>query len=75
MIKKKKRLDPNSPEATKLVVKFIKSMTREELAEFMTTYEPGVPHYWLGQPVEPITKEELLAAFSGEDSTPLPKAA
>lgn len=43
----------------------IATMTKEELAEKLTTYEPGVPHYWFGRPVEPITKEELLAYWNG----------
>lgn len=43
----------------------IATMSKEELAEKLTTYEPGVPHFWFGRPVEPITKEELLAYWNG----------
>lgn len=49
----------------------IKTMTREELAERMTAYEPGVPHYWFGRPVEPITKEELIAHWNGGPEPPI----
>jgi hypothetical protein len=40
--------------------------TKEEMAEKLTAYEPGVPHYWFGRPVAPITKEDLLAFWNGE---------
>lgn len=43
----------------------IETFSKEELAEKLTTYEPGVPHYWFGRPVEPLTKEELLAYWNG----------
>ena len=43
----------------------LETMSKEELAEKLTTYEPRVPHYWFGRPVEPLTKEELLAHWNG----------
>jgi len=52
-------------EALQMSLEQMKEMNREELAERLTTYEPGVPHYWFGRPVEPITKEELLAFWNG----------
>ena len=49
----------------------LKTMSKEELAERLTDYRPGVPHYWFGRPVEPITKEELLAYFNGGPEPPI----
>jgi hypothetical protein len=43
----------------------LESLSKEELAERLTTYEPGVPHYWFGRPVAPLTKEELLIHWNG----------
>ena len=40
-------------------------MTDEEVAEKLTAYKPGVPHRWFGRPVEPLTKEEVLAYMNG----------
>ena len=51
--------------APELLRRDIETLSKEEMAEKLTTYEPGVPHYWFGRPVEPITKEELLAFWSG----------
>ena len=50
----------------------IATMSKEELAEKLTTYEPGVPHYWFGRPVEPLTKEELLAHGNGGAESEIP---
>ena len=63
------RRDPNFNEglhkATQHFIEQIKTLSKEEMAEKLTTYEPGVPHYWFGRPVAPITKEELLAFWNG----------
>lgn len=58
-------------EALQMGLEDLKKLSKEELAEKLTTYEPGVPHYWFGRPVEPITKEELLAHFNGGPEPPL----
>lgn len=64
-----KRKARNFREAMRLAVEDIKhdveTLSKEELAERMTTYVPGVEHRWFGRPVEPITKEELLAYWNG----------
>lgn len=57
--------------STERFVEEVKSMSKEELAERLTTYEPGVPHFWFGRPVEPITKEELLAYWNGGPEPPI----
>lgn len=49
----------------------LKTMSKEELARRLTTYEPGIPHSWFGRPVEPITYEELLDHFNGGPEPPL----
>ena len=59
----------NFEEAKRLVPERLRnefaSHTKEEMAERLTAYEPGIPHTWFGRPVEPITKEELLAYWNG----------
>ncbi|MBC7806957.1 MAG: hypothetical protein H7145_12490 [Akkermansiaceae bacterium] len=52
-------------EALQRSLEELKKLSKEELAERMTTYVPGVEHRWFGRPVEPITKEELLAHWNG----------
>ena len=39
--------------------------TKEEMAEQLTSYIPGIEHRWFGRPVEPLTKEELLDHWNG----------
>lgn len=51
--------------APEILRRDIETLSKEEMAEKLTTYEPGIPHYWFGRPVAPITKEELLAFWNG----------
>ena len=51
--------------APEIFRQYLETHTKEEIAEKLTTYEPGVPHYWFGRPVAPLTKEELLAHWNG----------
>lgn len=41
------------------------TLTKEQMAEKLTTYIPGIPHCWFGRPVEPLTAEELLEHWNG----------
>ncbi len=52
--------NPFTPEAVEAFGKWLESQTREELIKRLTTYHEGVPHYFHGVPVEPITAEDLL---------------
>jgi hypothetical protein len=66
---RRRRKARNFTEALHLVAESLREdfakISKEELAERMTTYVPGVEHRWFGRPVEPITKEELLAHWNG----------
>jgi 16S rRNA C967 or C1407 C5-methylase (RsmB/RsmF family) len=76
MMSKSNGQKPNSPrrgrtfeEAKRLAPEWLRyqfeTHTKEEMAEKLTTYESGVPHYWFGCPVEPLTKEEFLDYWNG----------
>ena len=41
----------------------IKNMSRDEFIDMLVRRPPGVPEYWLGEPIEPPTREEVEAAF------------
>lgn len=58
-------LDEASRRAPELLREYIATHTKEELAERLTTYQPGIPHYWFGRPVAPLTKEDLLYHWNG----------
>ena len=66
---KKRRKARSFTEALHLAAESLRedfaTMSKEELAAKLTNYVPGVEHRWFGCPVEPITKEELLAHWNG----------
>ena len=68
-IPKPPRRGRNFEEAKRLapewLLYYLATHTKEEVAERLTTYEPGVPHRWFGRQVAPITKEEVLAFWNG----------
>ena len=66
---KKRRKARSFSEALHLAAESLRedfaNLSKEELAAKLTNYVPGVEHRWFGRPVEPITKEELLAHWNG----------
>jgi hypothetical protein len=49
----KLNLPPFHPEVTARVIEFIRSMTPEEAKAFLEYRKPGIPEYWLGDPIYP----------------------
>ena len=66
---RKRRKTRNFTEALHLAAESLRedfaTLSKEELAAKLTNYVPGIEHRWFGRPVEPITKEELLAYWNG----------
>ena len=50
-------------EAVAGFIEEIKTMSRDEFIEMLVRRPPGVKEYWLGEPIDPPTREEVEAAF------------
>ena len=61
-------VEPFTPEANARIVEFIRSMTRDELIEFLEYREPGVPEYWLGKPVRRPRLRSPRASKNGAET-------
>ena len=46
-------LSPNHPEVLARIIARIRSMTPEEAKAFLEYRKPGIPEYWLGEPIYP----------------------
>ena len=59
----RKSFDQVLHETVRDFVEEIKNMTDDEFIGMLVRRPPGVKEYWLGEPIDPPTRETVEAAF------------
>ena len=64
---KLKGLSPDDPRVTARIREFIQSMTPEEAKAFLEYRRPGIPEYWLGEPITKNGRRKRAKRADDED--------